>query len=89
MTVTTVLGVTFGSPLALGMAMFCKNQAQVLLNNYMLISECEQVKHELEKANLAYMKCKLALEDTLPGEKKLLHVGDYEVSLQERDRKDV
>ncbi|KAL9974621.1 hypothetical protein ACROYT_G011679 [Oculina patagonica] len=78
---TTVKEITVASLMAVGMAMFCKREAQVLFNNSKLVGECEQVKYELGKSKLAYMKYKQSVEDTLPEQKKLLHVMDHEVSL--------
>jgi len=58
----------------LGVATHCIREAQVLSHSYTLVTECEQVKNELEKPMMAYLMCKYAVEDALPEKKKILHV---------------
>lgn len=76
---TTVKGITAGC--LLGMAILCIRKAQILSDSYTLVSECEQVKNELEKPKMAYVVYKQAVEDTLPEKRKMLHVVDRELSL--------
>lgn len=78
---TGMKGITVANLLAVGIAMFCKREVQVLFNNYKLVKECEQVKRELKKSEVVYKKCKEAVEVALPEQEKRLHVVDNEVSL--------
>ena len=77
---TVVKGISTGGCL-LGVAILCVRKAQVLSDSYTLVSECEQVRNELEKPKMAYMVYKQAVEDTLPEKKKMLYVVDHELSL--------
>ena len=63
----------------LGVAIHCIRKAQVLFDNYTLVSECEQVKSGLENTMMACLMYKHAVEDVLPERKKILHVVDHEI----------
>ena len=62
-----------------GVATHCIRKAQVLSDSYTLVSECEQVKSELEKPTMACLMYKHAVEYVLPERKKILHVVDHEI----------
>ena len=57
----------------LGVARHCIRKVQVLFDSYTLVSECEQVKSELEKPTMACLMYKHAVEYVLPERKKILH----------------
>ena len=76
-TETTVKGIT--AVCVLGVATHCIREAQVLFESYTLVSECEQVRNELEKPMMSCLMYKHAVEDVLPKKKKLLNVVDHEV----------
>ena len=63
----------------LGVATHCIRKAQVLFDNYTLVSECEQVKTELENLMMACLMYKHAVEDVLSERQKILHVVDHEI----------
>ena len=63
----------------LGVAIHCIRKAQVFFDNYTLVSECEQVKSELENPMMACLMYKHAVEDVLPERKKILHVVYHEI----------
>lgn len=65
---TTVKGITAGC--LLGVATHCIRKAQVLFDSYTLVSECKDVKKELEKPTMDCLMCKHAVEDALPEKKK-------------------
>ena len=69
---TTMKVITAGC--LLGLAILCIRKAQVLYDSYTLVSECEQVKHELEKPMMDCLMYKHAVEDVLPEKKTMLHV---------------
>lgn len=60
-------------------ATHCIREAQVLFDSYTLVSECEQVKNELEKPIMACLMYKHEVEDFLPEKKKILHVVGQEI----------
>ena len=63
----------------LGLTTHCIRLAQVLFDSYSLVSECEQVINELEKPRMDCVMYKHTVEDFLPQQKKILHVGDHEI----------
>ena len=71
-TATTVKVIT--AVCLLAVATHCIREAQVLFDSYALVSECEQVKNELQKPIMACLMYKHAVEDFLPEKKKILHV---------------
>ena len=74
-TATTVK--VFTAVCLLGVPTHCIREAQVLFDSYTLVSECEQVKNELEKPIMACLMYKHAVQDSLPEKKNMLHVVDH------------
>ena len=72
---TTAKGITAGC--LLGVATHCIRKAQVLFDNYALVSECEQVQNDLEKPMMDCLVYKQTVEDVLP--EKILLVVDHKI----------
>ena len=63
----------------LGVASHCIRKAQVLFDSHSLVSECKEVKKELETPMKDCLVYKQVVEDILPQKKKLLIVVGHEI----------
>ena len=72
---TAVQSVPVGSVfMILGMAILFARKAREFSKSNKLAGECKEVKSELDKTKLDYMKCKEAVEIKLPEQKKRFRV---------------